>query len=116
MMKISTEKWRDWTVLSIEGRFTLRYFTAVRPSFETLWETPGAKIALDLSRTRLVDSSAITLLVNFREKLDNNKGKMVILEPNEDIRLVFSVIEFEKSVPIYHTRAEFERDVDQGTL
>ena len=112
--RVTTQQWLDWTILTIEGEFTLRRFASIRPVLESLWERGGVKVAVDLSQTKLIDSSAITLLISAHGKLTEQGGSLVILQPSQEISLVFSVVEFDRKIPIYQHRTIFETEVETG--
>jgi anti-anti-sigma factor len=115
-MKTSLQQWQGWDILSIEGIFVLRELHLARHAFEYFEERSGAKVALNLSKTKLLDSSAITLLMNLQKRLKDESGMLVILEPCDEIKSIFSVLEIENSIPVFYTRAEFESAVLEGAL
>lgn len=115
-MKTSLQQWHGWEILSIEGILVLRELHTARHAFEYFEERSGARVALDLSKTKLLDSSAITLMMNFQKRLKDESGMLVILAPSDEIKSIFNVLEIENSVPVFNTRAEFESAVLEGSL
>ncbi len=107
-MNISTEKWNNWDLVAIEGAFVVRVLSEIRKVFEKTEQKPAPKVAMDFTNTSYIDSSAITLLLNFQKRLYNAQGEMVIFGPSEDIQGIFSIVNFDESVTIYTTRSEFE--------
>ena len=115
-MKTLLRKWNDWEILSIEGVFVLRQLQTARHAFDYFEQKSGAKVALDLSQTQGLDSSAITLMMNLQKRLKSEGGRLVILEPSPEIRSIFNVLEIENSIPVYYSKLDFEHAVEQGAL
>ncbi len=110
-IKISTEKWHSWNIIKIEGKFVIKFVAEIRKAFETVKDGPSPKIALDLSQTTHLDSSAMTLMLNFQNRLKEKNGGMALFGANEDIMGIITIVGFDSFVPIYRTREDFERSV-----
>jgi anti-anti-sigma factor len=67
-----------------------------------------AKIALDFSKTQYIDSSSITLILNFKKSLLPEGGEMVIFGVNEDIKELFTIVSLYDYFTIFETRTQFE--------
>jgi anti-anti-sigma factor len=107
-IKIEKEQWSGWTILSIVGDFTVKFLVDIKAAFETLENSRGALVALDLSRTLYVDSTAITMMNNFCARLRQKGGRFVVFGPSEDVSQIFLIVGFDKNVPVYKTREQFE--------
>jgi anti-anti-sigma factor len=110
-MKISTEAWDSWNIVALEGKFVIKFVAEIRKVIEPLKDLPCPRIALDLSKTTHLDSSAMTLMLNYQNRLKEKDGGMVVFGANEDIMGIITIVGFDSFVPIYRTRAEFERGV-----
>ncbi len=113
-MNVSTEKWNMWDIVAIEGAFVVRVLSDIRKVFEDIEKNPNPHVALDLTTTSYIDSSAITLLLNFQKRLKNANGRMVIFGPSEDIEGIFAIVNLEESVSILQSREEFESTCQAG--
>ncbi len=113
-MNISTEKWNMWDIVGIDGAFVVRVLNDIRKVFEKVERNQNPCVALDLTNTSYIDSSAITLLLNFQKRLGNAQGKLVIFGPSEDIQGIFSIVNLEESVNIFSSRSEFESTCQAG--
>ncbi|NLW31287.1 MAG: STAS domain-containing protein [Fibrobacter sp.] len=104
-MEINTRRFGKWFIIAVCGKFVLKNITDIRMFFESnesnLW------IAVDLKKTTLLDSSALTILTNFHKRLQNKGGKLVIFEPDKYIADVFSIVGFDHLISIYYTEEEF---------
>ena len=65
------------------------------------------KIAISFIGTSYIYSGAIAVLMECHKKLlDFSDGKLCILEPNEDIRAIFSALHIDKILNIYDSEDE----------
>ena len=110
-VKISSEVWNSWNIIAIEGKFVIKFVAEIRKVLEPIKEQETPKIALDLSKTTHLDSSAMTLMLNYQNRLKEKKGGMVVFGANEDIMGIITIIGFDSFVPIFRTRADFENSV-----
>ena len=113
-MKISTEKFKNWHIIAIEGEFVVKDLVEIRVVFNSFIEEVSVKAALDLTKTNYIDSSAITSILNFQGRLNAKSGQLVIFGPNPEVRDVFSIISLKNSIPIYKNRYDFEAFVTEG--
>jgi anti-anti-sigma factor len=111
MLEVSSTMWDDWRILSIKGEFVVRYLAHVRRHLDQLAEEESPRVALDLTQTSCVDSSAITLMLNYYRRLKARNGDVVLFGAADETKSVFSIVGLEASMTIYDTRAEFEETV-----
>lgn len=90
----------DWFVIKLEGAFVVRNIRNIRTILDEQGDTPGAKVAIDLSNTNYIDSSAITLLVNFNKRIKSSNGEFVVFGANDDIKGIFSIVNLEATIDI----------------
>ena len=114
-MQISIEKQDGWSIVSINGRIVVREVKNIRDVFESLEKEPDPHVAIDFSNTIYIDSSSITLLLNFQKRIQKANGLLVGFGPNKDIADIFSIVHLDEYIDIYSSRAEFEREqVNKG--
>jgi anti-anti-sigma factor len=111
VMNIHTEKWQSWSIVSLEGKFGINFIGEIRKTLESLSDGITPKIALDLSLAKHLDSTGLTLMLNFQSRLKNKNGRMVLFGVNEDNMDIINTIGFDSVVPIYRTRLDFEQGV-----
>jgi len=100
---ISRLKWNNWFVISITGRFTVQNLVPVRSVFEDADRSGERLIAINFSTTTYLDSSAITILLNFHKRCTEKGGKLVLFGLNPDIEGIVSIIGIDKILPIVKT-------------
>ncbi len=99
-MEVNTYKSGDWFVLKLNGAFVVRNMLNIRSLLDEQSSLPGAKVAIDLSDTNYIDSSAITLLVNSNKKIKQAQGELIIFGANKDIKGIFSIVNLEATINI----------------
>lgn len=107
-MIISETVQNGWRVIALQGKFVVKNLTAIRRILEKAEQTALPGIALDMSGVGQVDSSAITLLVNFQRRIIQKDGLLVLFGMRSDIAEIFSIVGIDKLFRICTDRADFE--------
>jgi anti-anti-sigma factor len=110
-LSIEKEKWHDWHIIKLDGKFVVQSFAPVRNDFDSIESEKTPKIALDMSGITLIDSSALTIVLNLQKRLKDKGGELAIFGPNALIKETLLIVGFNMAVPIYNTRAMFEQSV-----
>jgi anti-anti-sigma factor len=108
---IKREKWGEWEILVLNGNFVVKSFSLLRVHFAEIEAAPSPKVAMDLSHVVQIDSSALTVLLNFQKRLREKNGRIVIIGPSAEIKETLFLVGFNLAVPIYDTRELFEQGV-----
>ena len=108
-LSISTEKWRDWNIVHLDGKFVVQSFALVRNTFDAMERGNAPKVAIDMTGIAQIDSSALTIILNFQKRLQEKDGRLAIFGPNAIIKDTLLLVGFNKVVPIHGTRAMFEQ-------
>jgi len=109
MEKIETEEllhksaWNDWIIISISGRFTVQNILRVKTFLNAFMRDSDIKIGIDLSKTTYLDSSAITILLNFHRRCSEKNGKVVLFGLAPDIEAILSIVGIDKIVKTVKT-------------
>jgi anti-anti-sigma factor len=107
-MSIQSTKWLEWEIIAFEGKVITHERMDGKRLSSTLHDLKTAKIALDFSKTQYIDSSSITLILNFKKSLLPKGGEMVIFGVNEDIKELFTIVSLYDYFTIFETRTQFE--------
>jgi anti-anti-sigma factor len=110
-LTIDTDTWRDWQIVALKGKFVVQSFSVVRNKFETMETGRSHNIAIDMTGITQIDSSALTIVLNFQKRILEKGGKLAIFGPNAIIKETLVIVGFNMAVPIYNTRAMFEQSV-----
>lgn len=95
----------------LAGKFVVKTLSLVRKRFEEIEAEPRPKVAMDLTGVTQLDSSAMTIILNFQRRLQEKNGHVAVIGPAEEIREMFSIVGFNKAVPMYSTLAQFEQSI-----
>jgi anti-anti-sigma factor len=100
---IHKRAWNDWTIISIAGRFTVQNLLRVKTFFDALIADSEIKIGIDLSKTTYLDSSAITIILNFNRRCSERSGKVVLFGLATEIEGILSIVGIDKIVKTVKT-------------
>lgn len=78
----------------LEGQFTFDDQMAFRKSMASLPELPAQSVVLDLSKLEYIDSSAMALLLLFKEKAAQCHKQVMLVEPTGYVKKVFDLAHF----------------------
>ncbi|MDQ7091790.1 MAG: STAS domain-containing protein [Methylococcales bacterium] len=81
--------------VSISGRFDF----SIHQNFRKITQQTGASvkvIAIDLSETDYMDSSALGMLLVLRDKVNENKEAIIIKNSTEEVRKILKIANFDK--------------------
>ena len=112
-MELITNKWNNWYIISISGQFVLKNLTVVRTAFEKTVKTDETLVLLNLSEASHIDSSAITLLLNFSKRIKTKNGKLLAYGANKDMAEIFSIVGLDRIVPLYSSFKNFQSSIDK---
>ena len=107
-MEINESVYNGWGVIAMKGKFVVRNLTRIRKVFERAEGEELPKVALDMSGVLEVDSSAITILVNFQRRIIQKDGLLVLFGLQPGITEIFSIVGIDKLFRICTTRENFE--------
>lgn len=110
-MKIDIRSFENWRIVSLEGKFIVKYLAQIRKAIDPIENAEHPLVAFDFSATSHMDSSAISLIVNFNRKIVEKKGKLVLFGANEDITGIINIVGLDSTVPLLKTQADFEQSV-----
>lgn len=107
-MEINESVYCGWRIIVMNGKFIVRNLTLIRKVFERAEEQRPPKVAIDMGGVRQVDSSAITILMNFQRRLNQKDGLLVLFGLQPDITEIFSIVGIDKIFRSCTNREDFE--------
>ena len=110
-LSIAVEEWRQWRILALKGKFVVKSLAPVRKRFDEIESGKCYHVAVDLSGVSHIDSSALTIVLNFQKRFKQNNGEVVVIGPSKEINETLCLVGFNLAVPIYGSRALFEKSV-----
>ena len=109
--KITAEISKLISYLKINEQETHKILAGIEAQVAQEKKEPDPHVAIDFSNTVYIDSSSITLLLNFQKRIQKVNGLLVGFGPNKDISDIFSIVHLDEYIDIYNSRAEFEREL-----
>lgn len=107
-MKIGLAKHNEWTILELEGDFSVKSLVPLRTLLDQLSQTQVKNVAIDLSLVSYIDSSAIGLMANYAKQMAKRKGRFSVFNAQSEILQILNMVSFEKTAPVFASRKEFE--------
>ncbi len=96
-MEITLSTHHAFSVVEVSGQInSLKDSIQLKSIINTLFDDGKRNIAIKLKDVEYVDSAAINVLIYARNIADKLKGELVILEPNEYILNMLSVVGISK--------------------
>jgi len=98
-----------WQTITLAGQLTIKNLTLVRRYLERAEENPFPGVMIDMAEVTQLDSSGITLLVNFQKRISQRGGTVVIAGLTSDIAEIFSIVGIDRLFQLCGSRDEFIR-------
>jgi anti-anti-sigma factor len=97
---VSRIKWNNWFVITISGKFSVKYLLKIKSIFEEAENSNEHLVAIDLRPATYIDSSAITIMLNFHRRCIEFGGNLILFGLNPDIESILSIVGIDKIIPI----------------
>lgn len=108
-MKIKVTRIHDWNVVTLQGQFIVKSIPAIRQQLEMLETSPFSGVVFDMQGVTQLDSSAITLLVNFQRRVLQKERSVILVNLPGDIAEVLSIVGIDKIFRICANFDEFRK-------
>lgn len=92
-----------WLIISISGKFTIKNLVPIRRLFDNAESDMEQYIAIDLTNASYLDSSAITILINFHKRCIEKGGRLALFGINRDIEEVLSIVGLDKVITVLNS-------------
>jgi anti-anti-sigma factor len=110
-MDISISSFGIWQIILLKGKFLMKAISNMTKTFENSEKNGKINIAIDLSQTTHIDSSALACIMQQYRHLSKKNGKLVLLGANEDIADIISIVGLDSTIPVFKTKADFIKSV-----
>lgn len=98
---IEIEERKGYLWISFPSAINRENVTQIRNRIETEIEGKEAKVIMDLSSIKAPDSTVINLIVNIRNKLEETKGTLGLVNLSKNCLNLFQAINLDKVLSIY---------------
>jgi anti-sigma B factor antagonist len=103
---IEVERVADACVLTLPADASLEVAEELRSLLRAVAAEPAPAVVVDLSRTTLVDSRTLGVLLEGTKKLRPSGGQLRVVVGRRDVRRVFEITLLDRAVALHPTRAE----------
>ena len=103
-----TENIEDITVLSFQNisKFNVSNADPIKEKIGSIYNTPNAKVVLDLSGIEFIDSTGFGVFLSIMKTANNNYGFFKICNVSERVMELFKLLQLHNVFEIYKTRED----------
>lgn len=105
-MPVTTREYQGTFVLDLVGRFDLESRERVQGILDEVLESGTRHVILNLSGVPFIDSAALGLLVVNHKKFQEAGGRISLVSPQPEVRLLLDMAATPKLIPSYQTLDE----------
>ncbi len=87
-------------VIVLDQHFNFESVGPFRQCYESLADIDASMVAIDFHNTRFIDSSALGMLINARSFFEEKNIDVVLINPCESVRKIFTISRFDKKFDI----------------
>lgn len=95
-MNIQTSSHNSQSIMRLNGRFDFNAHKVFRETYQALLDEKATVIVLDLSQVDYLDSSALGMLLQFKEKADSQNTKIALQNCSQLAKDVLAIANFDK--------------------
>jgi anti-sigma B factor antagonist len=91
LLEISVRRDGRYAVVSLRGELDLAGESALRERLRTACEESDGHVVLDLSEMTFIDSTGLSILVEYHAKTQAAGGRLILLAPRPAVVRIFDV-------------------------
>ena len=100
-MRFRESRQDDVCVFHLEGEIDLHYAPPLRALFEAKAKAHCQALTVDLSGVSFIDSTGISVLLEYLRDVGEFDGQFCIAGPTEHVRTLFEIVQLEKALPVF---------------
>jgi len=105
-MAVSARNIDNAVVLDLTGRFDAAAKQDVQRAIDEAMDTGASHLILNLAGVPLVDSAALGLLAVNHNKFKKKGGKLSLVNPQPEVRLILDMVAMPKLIPSFNSIEE----------
>jgi stage II sporulation protein AA (anti-sigma F factor antagonist) len=105
-MAVSARNIENAVVLDLSGRFDAAAKQDVQHAIDEAMDTDASHLILNLAGVPFVDSAALGLLVVNHNKFKEKGGKLSLVNPQPEVRLILDMVAMPKLIPSFNSIEE----------
>ena len=95
----------DVALLEVRGELTIASGFQLPLEVADMLRAGSRRLVIDLSAVEFIDSSGLGLLLNVQRRVDQEEGRLVLVEPAPRVRRVFEITRLDQQMSLVSTRA-----------
>ncbi|HEU5160491.1 MAG TPA: STAS domain-containing protein [Streptosporangiaceae bacterium] len=111
LLEISTRQAGRHAVVALRGELDLAGAARLRDRLRTVCEDNKGRVVLDLTELRFVDSTGLSILVEYHEKARSAGGRLILLAPGASVVRILNITGLRERLAI---RDRLEDAVDES--
>ena len=105
-MPVATRTIDNAVVLDLSGRFDSNAKKEVQQAIDEAFDAGTSHLILNLASVPLVDSAALGLLAVSNQKFKKSGGKLSLVNPQPEVRLILDMVAIPRLIPSYDSIEE----------
>jgi anti-anti-sigma factor len=99
-MDIQVETQGDRRIVHIKGKITFEYCPVLQSRLDSVVDQGVREIVIDFKEVPFIDSSGVGEVLRLFKRMRDGNGEVVLLNPNQKLRDLFSMYRFDKFMKI----------------
>jgi anti-sigma B factor antagonist len=113
-MDIQVESSGDCRIVHIKGKVTFEYCAELQSRLDSMLEESVQQVVIDFKEVPFIDSSGVGEVLRLFKRMQDAKGEVILVNPNQKLRDLFSMYRFNQFMTI--REQEDLHDDDQSKL
>jgi anti-sigma B factor antagonist len=99
-MDIQVESYGNCRIVYIKGKITFEYCPAFQDRLDSIVDETVHRVVIDFKDVPFIDSSGVGEVLRFFKRMKDAKGEVVLANPNQKLRDLFSMYRFDQFMKI----------------
>jgi anti-sigma B factor antagonist len=113
LLEISTRQYGRYAVVTLRGELDLAGASGLRDRLRTVCEQNEGRVVLDLTDLRFIDSTGLSILVEYHNKTRAAGGRLILLAPRAAVLRILNITGLDERLTIYARLEEVPEAADR---
>jgi anti-anti-sigma regulatory factor len=110
------DKHHKYVVIELSGMLAEQFSDKIKEALKEALQIPGQILAIKLESIAEVEDSAMKILVDFKNKVNNSGKSVVFLSPSNPVEEYIEKNHIEKDTKVFGTQSAFEEYTFKSTF
>ena len=113
----AVKKHHKYVVAEFTGMLTMEFADKVKKALKEAMQIPGRILAIKLENVIEVDDSTMKIIVDFKDRVNDNSGVVVVfLSPSDSVEKYIEANNVEKNTKVFGTQSAFDEYTFKSTF